>query len=160
MAMTLFGQPLKASPAWEDGTTYTFFLRTDGVERGGGAAARPALLHGMPATTGASFRPNLVVSRDGRAGRAFDRYIEDQKQSLRTRLPGSKVTREGSVKVAGLEAREVELHVALDHPLPACVQWHAWLAREDFFYHFCGTSTKDRFPADQKEFKALADSWR
>jgi hypothetical protein len=128
MSITLFERPVEAAPAWEDGTTYTLFLKVE--EAKGGPA--PASLRVMPAGAGGGFRPNLVVTRDAQGGRDLAKYAEEQRQAIAARLPAAKLLREGSAKIGPLAAHEQEYQVTLDHPLPAVAQWHASVVRDGF----------------------------
>ncbi|MFC1706002.1 hypothetical protein ACFL59_04160 [Planctomycetota bacterium] len=159
--MSLFGRLVEASDAWTDTTTYTFILQRNGA---GSAASAPSpqvpLL--IPGSSGQAeaFHPNLVVTREPLGGRTLDGYAQSQRQTLRTRLTMGKLIREeNNATLAGLGARETELHIVLDHPLPQLSQWHAWIVREDFAYHFCGTALTGSYQDDLKEFRALVEAW-
>lgn len=156
MTHSVFGYPLKLTEAWEDGSVYTFFLKTDGA-KAGGAGGAPVLL-GTPG--GAQFRPNLVIVREAQGERDLERFAEEQRQNIQTRLPSARLVKEGKGKIAGMDAREREYQITIERGLPTLLQWHALLVRDGYCYHFCGTSTRERFEKDKKEFRALADSWK
>lgn len=164
MAQTLFEHPLELGDAWENASTYTFFLKT-GDEKGAAAAPAPPVgaplfLHGTPAPGGTTFRPNLVVTREAQGDRDLARYAEEQRQAMQNKLPAARLAKESKGKLAGCEAIEREYAIALDRPYPALSQWHASLLRDGHFYTFCGTSTKERFERDRKAFRALVESWK
>jgi hypothetical protein len=122
---------------------YAFYLKTDGAAAGADA-----------------FRPNLVVTSEPLAGRSLDRFADDRRGAIRTRFPSASPVRDARATLAGADARETEYRVALDHPLPQLSQWHAWIACGGAGYHFCGTTSRDRYPRDMPAFRAIVDSFR
>lgn len=162
--LTLFGHPIEAPPdEWEDDTTYTFVLRASG-QPSAPAVGLPFLLHGLPAGGGTggggALHPNLTVRREAVRGRTLDVFVLDQQRTLRERMPIARLVRDGRATVAGRPAREQEVHVTLEHPLPQVVQWHAWVERDEHFVHFCATTSRERQAQDMPRLRGLADAWR
>lgn len=155
---TLFEHPWNVTDAWENASVYTLYLKTGEVKKAAARAA-PASLH-TAAGGAAAFAPNLVVTRDPQGDRDLERFVEEGRKAMATKLPPAKLLRESKTTLAGLPAHEREYQITLDAPAPVLVQWHAATLRDGWFYGFCGTSTKDRFEKDKKEFRALVDSWR
>ncbi|MHC4832237.1 MAG: hypothetical protein ACYTFT_18125 [Planctomycetota bacterium] len=60
MSQTMFGRPIAPSDAWDEQSTYTFVLKSDGDQ---GSAPMAFMLRGAAAGPPKEFRPNVVVTR-------------------------------------------------------------------------------------------------
>lgn len=168
MPATAFGRPLHLDDRWEDGSIYTFYLRTDGPTPAfSPPQASSAASQGAPVVRGAPihgavepFRSNLVLVRSPQGGRDLDRIVQEHRQAVAGGMPGARLVREGRTTVAGLAAHELEYQVTLDPPLPPLQQWQALFVRDGQAYQLCATSPRERFAKERPHFRALVDSWR
>jgi hypothetical protein len=172
---TLFSYPHVLPEGFEDRSVLIFHLKDgkdakDGETRGAAAgqasAVDPATLSiqqlrpiAMTASGGASFQPNIVVTREPTTLSLQD-FVAAQRANLRETSPDLAVLRDGTFEVAGLPAREAEVAVSLEAPVGDLVQWQVVTVRAGFGYCFFATTRKDRSAADRPRFAAFIAGWR
>ena len=163
MAQTLFGRPIDIPESWEDGSVYTYFLNSEdpaGTPAGSAPpTGGPVTLHAASTGTGKTFRANLVVTRQRWSAGDLDRYVQEDRATLQKKIPGAKLLSETRTELAGTDAREQDAQITLGPKLPTLCQWHAWLLRDGFGYHLCGTTSRERFGADKARFREVIGSW-
>ena len=155
MPHAMFGYPLALDDVWEDGSVHTYYLR----EGGEGSAQPPVGLSLAAQSQGDSFIPNVVVIREPKKDRTLEQVVEAHQRTLQREAPAAVQVSAGTSAIAGLTALEREIRVTLDRPLPALVQLHAFVERDGYIYHFCCTSTQQRYPQDKIRFRSLMGAW-
>ncbi|MFC1706194.1 DcrB-related protein [Planctomycetota bacterium] len=158
MTQTMFGYPLDLAEGWEDRSVYTYYLK--GTEEPTQSAMPVGVsLAASAQKPGTTFQSNVVVVREPDKGRDLGNVVDEQRRTLQEKVPTATMMRSGDASLAGQPAREQEYRINLDHPLPTLIQLHVSVAREGYFYHFCCTSTQQRYDGDKEKFRAFMTAW-